>query len=176
MPQPNNPRRRLTRNPFRDAGPGPVDAEPGMHAMADLNEHHLALARLVDALFCSDPETGSAPINRRLAPPSAAHCRTAATGTAAPAPSPRRSPGTRMRWRCGSSGADSSPRRLGGTGAPLELDGTGWTPCGAQAAVEDHWRGRPIRGLPGRDFCSDSRLLDVMSVRRNSLGFAAVRG
>ncbi len=67
MPQPNNPRRRLTRNPVRDTGTGPMDAEPGVHATADLNEGHLALARIVDALFCSDLETGSTPTNRQLA-------------------------------------------------------------------------------------------------------------
>ncbi|MBS2966584.1 hypothetical protein KGA66_26335 [Actinocrinis puniceicyclus] len=67
MPQPNNPRRRATANPDRDARPDRVDAEPGMHATADLNEGHLALARLVDALFCSDLETGSTPTHRQLA-------------------------------------------------------------------------------------------------------------
>lgn len=67
MPQPKNPRRRLTGNPFHAAEPGRVDAEPVMHATADLNEGHLALARLVDALFCSDLETGSTPSNRQLA-------------------------------------------------------------------------------------------------------------
>ncbi|MBS2966015.1 hypothetical protein KGA66_23425 [Actinocrinis puniceicyclus] len=35
--------------------------------MADLTESHIAVARITDALFCSDLETGSAPTNRQLA-------------------------------------------------------------------------------------------------------------
>lgn len=35
--------------------------------MSDLNESHLAMARIIDALFCSDLETGDAPTGRQLA-------------------------------------------------------------------------------------------------------------
>ena len=35
--------------------------------MSDLNESHVAMARIVDALFCSDLETGDAPSNRQFA-------------------------------------------------------------------------------------------------------------
>ena len=35
--------------------------------MSDLTESHVALARIADALFCSDLETGDAPTKRQLA-------------------------------------------------------------------------------------------------------------
>jgi hypothetical protein len=35
--------------------------------MSDLTESHLALARITDALFCSDLETGNLPTGRQLA-------------------------------------------------------------------------------------------------------------
>jgi hypothetical protein len=35
--------------------------------MFDLNESHLAMARIIDALFCSDLETGDALTDRQLA-------------------------------------------------------------------------------------------------------------
>lgn len=35
--------------------------------MSDLNERHVALARMTDALFCSELETGSLPTGRQLA-------------------------------------------------------------------------------------------------------------
>lgn len=38
-----------------------------MIAVSDLNESHLAMSRIIDALFCSDLETGDAPTPRQLA-------------------------------------------------------------------------------------------------------------
>ena len=35
--------------------------------MSDLNESHLALARIIDALFCSDLETDTVPTSRQVA-------------------------------------------------------------------------------------------------------------
>jgi hypothetical protein len=35
--------------------------------MSDLNESHLAMARIIDALFCSDLKTGSGPTSRQVA-------------------------------------------------------------------------------------------------------------
>jgi hypothetical protein len=35
--------------------------------MSDLTESHVAIARITDALFCSDLETGDAPTGRQLA-------------------------------------------------------------------------------------------------------------
>jgi hypothetical protein len=35
--------------------------------VSDLNENHAALARMTDALFCSDLETGDSPSDRQLA-------------------------------------------------------------------------------------------------------------
>jgi hypothetical protein len=35
--------------------------------MSDLNESHLAMARIIDALFCSDLETGDIPTGRQIA-------------------------------------------------------------------------------------------------------------
>jgi hypothetical protein len=35
--------------------------------MSDLNESHLAMARIIDALFCSSLETGDAPTARQVA-------------------------------------------------------------------------------------------------------------
>jgi hypothetical protein len=35
--------------------------------MSDLTESHVALARIADALFCSELETGQSPTNRQLA-------------------------------------------------------------------------------------------------------------
>jgi hypothetical protein len=35
--------------------------------MSDLNESHVALARITDALFCSDLEVGDMPSGHRLA-------------------------------------------------------------------------------------------------------------
>lgn len=34
--------------------------------MSDLNESHLAVARIIDALFCSDLETDSVPTGRQI--------------------------------------------------------------------------------------------------------------
>jgi hypothetical protein len=36
-------------------------------AVSDINESHLALARIIDALFCSELETGTVPTGRQLA-------------------------------------------------------------------------------------------------------------
>lgn len=38
-----------------------------MIVVSDLNESHLALARIIDALFCSELETGDIPTGRQLA-------------------------------------------------------------------------------------------------------------
>lgn len=38
-----------------------------MIAVSDLNESHVALARIIDALFCSELETGDVPTGRQLA-------------------------------------------------------------------------------------------------------------
>lgn len=38
-----------------------------MITVSDLNESHLAMARIVDALFCSDLETGTVPTGRQVA-------------------------------------------------------------------------------------------------------------
>lgn len=35
--------------------------------MSDLNESHVAVARITDALFCSELETGDSPTGRQLA-------------------------------------------------------------------------------------------------------------
>ncbi|MBS2966381.1 hypothetical protein KGA66_25290 [Actinocrinis puniceicyclus] len=35
--------------------------------MSDLSESHLAMARIIDALFCSELETGDVPTGRQLA-------------------------------------------------------------------------------------------------------------
>jgi hypothetical protein len=35
--------------------------------MSDLNESHVAVARIIDALFCSDLETATVPTRRQLA-------------------------------------------------------------------------------------------------------------
>jgi hypothetical protein len=36
-------------------------------AVSDINESRLALARIIDAMFCSDLKTGTAPTGRQLA-------------------------------------------------------------------------------------------------------------
>ena len=38
-----------------------------MIAMSDINESHIALARITDALFCSDLVTGETPSRHELA-------------------------------------------------------------------------------------------------------------
>lgn len=37
-----------------------------MIAVSDLNESHLAMARIIDALFCSDLKTNTAPTSRQV--------------------------------------------------------------------------------------------------------------
>lgn len=47
-----------------------------MIGVPDLNESHVALAHLADALFCSELETGSVPTGRQLAAAIRASLRT----------------------------------------------------------------------------------------------------